>query len=84
MIWEKNYNQQFHKNRLIGLGEPDYYDWLANDKMSQEPRIALLSLLDDNNRHYIKDKFSDTEWKIYSKMLENNVLKTFVVNDIQL
>ena len=54
----------------------DYYDWLANDKMSQEPRIALLSLLDDNNRHYIKDKFSDTEWKIYSKMLENNVLKT--------
>lgn len=54
----------------------EYYDWLANDKMAKEPRIALLSLLDKENRHYVKDKFSDTEFKVYSKMLENNVLKT--------
>jgi hydrogenase maturation protein HypF len=54
----------------------EYYDWLANDKMAKEPRLALLSLLDAENRHYIKDKFSETEWKIYTKMLENNVLKT--------
>lgn len=54
----------------------EYYDWLANDKMAKEPRIALLSLLENENTHYIKDKFSDTEWKIYTKMLQNNVLKT--------
>jgi hydrogenase maturation protein HypF len=44
--------------------------------MAKEPRIALLSLLENENTHYIKDKFSDTEWKIYTKMLQNNVLKT--------
>ena len=54
----------------------EYYDWLANDKMAQEPRIALLSLLEKENRSYIIDKFSVSEYKIYTKMLENNVLKT--------
>ncbi len=54
----------------------EYFDWLANDKMSQEPRIALLSLLENKNRNLIRDKFSKIEWKVYTKILENNVLKT--------
>ena len=44
--------------------------------MAKEPRISLLSLLYNENRRDISDKFSDTEWKIYTKMLDNNVLKT--------
>ncbi len=54
----------------------EYFDWLANDKMAQEPRIALLSLLENKNRNLIRDKFSKIEWKVYTKILENNVLKT--------
>ncbi len=54
----------------------EYYDWLASDKMPKEPRIALLSLLEEKNRHYIKDKFSEIEFEIYIKMLQTNSLKT--------
>ena len=54
----------------------EYFDWLANDKMAQEPRLSLLSLLDETKRHYIRHKFSDAEWKVYTKMLKKNVLKT--------
>ena len=54
----------------------EYFNWIANDKMAKEPRLSLFSLLNDNTRHLIKDKFSSTEWKIYSKTLKNNTLKT--------
>ena len=66
----------YENHKMERVTHFEYYDWLANDKMVQEPRIALLSLLDDKNRHYIKNKFSETEWKIYTKMLQNNPLKT--------
>ena len=54
----------------------EYFDWIANDKMAKEPRLSLFSLLNDDTRELIKDKFSSTEWKIYSKTLNNNSLKT--------
>ena len=54
----------------------EYYDWLANDKMAKEPRIALFSLLSDENKAFAKAKFSQTEWNVYSKMLQNYTLKT--------
>lgn len=54
----------------------EYFDWIANDKMAKEPRLSLFSLLNDDTRHLIKDKFSATEWKIYSKTLKKNTLKT--------
>ena len=66
----------YENHRMERVSHFEYYDWLANDKMSQEPRIALFSLLEGKDRQYIKKKFSDTEWRIYTKMLENNVLKT--------
>lgn len=66
----------YENHKMERVNHFEYYDWLANDKMAQEPRIALLSLLETDNRHYIKDKFSDIEWKLYRKMLQNNVLKT--------
>ena len=66
----------YENRKMKRVNHFEYYDWLANDKMAQEPRIALLSLLDNKNKHYIKDKFSETEWQIYTKMLENNTLKT--------
>ena len=66
-----------YENRTIQRANHfEYFDWLANDKMAQEPRLSLLSLLDETQRHHIRHKFSDTEWKVYTKMLENSTLKT--------
>ena len=44
--------------------------------MAKEPRLALFSLLDSEHRSFIKDKFSETEWNIYSSMIKTNTLKT--------
>tara|TARA_R110002167_G_scaffold183870_2_gene384310 strand:- start:31 stop:591 length:561 start_codon:yes stop_codon:yes gene_type:complete len=33
-------------------------------------------MLPENSRDIAKSKFSETEWKVYNKMLENNSLKT--------
>ena len=66
-----------YRNQSIGrVNHFEYYDWLANDKMAKEPRLALLCILEGNDREYIKDKFSETEWKIYERILAQNRLKT--------
>lgn len=67
-----NYENK-HMNRL---GHFEYVDWLAADKMAKEPRLSLLSMLPESNRTLARDKFSDTEWKIYTRLLANNDQKT--------
>jgi len=54
----------------------EYVDWIAADKMAREPRLSLLSFLPENERDGARHKFSETEWKVYTKALENNTLKT--------
>ena len=66
----------YQGNKIERLTHFEYYDWLANDKMAKEPRLALFSLLDSEHRSFIKDKFSETEWNIYSSMIKTNTLKT--------
>ncbi|WP_178989447.1 carbamoyltransferase HypF [Winogradskyella schleiferi] len=66
----------YQNNEIERLSHFEYYDWLANDKMAKEPRLALFSLLDDYNKEIIKHKFSETEWSIYSKTIKSNSLKT--------
>jgi len=60
-------------NRLTHF---EYFDWIANDKMAKEPRLSLLSLLDEDDREHIQSKFSSTEWSVYNKILSKNTLKT--------
>ena len=66
----------YENNTIERVSHFEYYDWLANDKMAKEPRISLLSLLGEENKEQIKDKFTSTEWTIYNKMLLSNNLKT--------
>lgn len=54
----------------------EYFDWMASDKMAKEPRLSLFSLLNEENRGLIEDKFTKTEWKIYTKTIKTNTLKT--------
>ena len=52
----------------------EYFDWLAGDKMSKEPRLSLLSLCDEES--VLKAKFSEAELKIYRTLKKKNRLKT--------
>ena len=66
----------YEKHKMKRLSHFEYVDWIAADKMAKEPRLSLLSMLSDSERETVKHKFSETEWKIYNKMLEGNDLKT--------
>ncbi len=66
----------FENQKIERLTHFEYVDWIAADKMAKEPRLSLLSIFPVSERELIKPKFSETEWKIYNKMLENNSLKT--------
>ncbi|WP_157663377.1 carbamoyltransferase HypF [Gilvibacter sp. SZ-19] len=66
----------YENYKIERLTHFEYFDWLTNDKMAKEPRLALFSLLDDETKPFIKDKFTETEWKIYSKTIKTNKLKT--------
>lgn len=66
-----------YENKQINrLGHFEYVDWLAADKMAKEPRLSLFSMLPESNRALASGKFSETEWKIYTKLLETNDRKT--------
>ena len=54
----------------------NYFDCLAGDKMSTEPRISLLSLLDENQQGILEDKFTPEELNIYNTLKHSNTLKT--------
>lgn len=63
----------------------DYFDFILGDKMPKEPRISALSACWDvmGAEDFLKDKFSKTEWQVYSKLLEkNNPLQTSSVGRI--
>ncbi len=58
----------------------DKFDYILGDKMSKEPRISAISIthnIEEADKH-IKKKFSDTELKIYRKLLskQNNLKST--------
>jgi len=54
----------------------EYFNWLAGDKMSKEPKLSLLSLAHDDMQSVLSDKFSETEIAIYQSLKKNNKLKT--------
>lgn len=62
--------------KMVRLTHFEYVNWIAADKMAKEPRLSLLSVLPETEKDKAKSKFSETEWKVYNKMLANNSLKT--------
>ena len=50
------------------------FDFILADKMVREPRISLLSIArnTDGMEPLVKPKFSETEWKIYNRLLQNS------------
>ncbi|MCI2228246.1 carbamoyltransferase HypF [Polaribacter sp. MSW13] len=66
----------YQNKKMKRLTHFNYFNWIANDKMAKEPRLALLSLMSNENKQLIENKFSKTEWSVYNKMLASNKLKT--------
>jgi hydrogenase maturation protein HypF len=66
----------YHNHSIERLTHIEYFDWLANDKMAKEPQLALFCLLDKKYKEDYKHKFSNTEWSVYTRMLQTNTLKT--------
>ena len=53
-----------------------YFNWLAGDKMSKEPRLSLMALGSPEMETFIDNKFSKEEISIYRKLMKSNKLKT--------
>jgi len=66
----------YENKKIERLTHFEYFDWIANDKMAKEPRLSLLSLLNEEDSDLIKGKFTKTEWNVYTKLLKKNGLKT--------
>lgn len=51
-----------------------YFPQLMGDKMSKEPRLSALSLLQnfEERENLLKEKFTDNEWIFYHKSLHQN------------
>ena len=57
----------------------EYFDFILGDKMPKEPRISALSACwnIEGAEYFLKDKFSEVEWQVYSKLLaKENPLQT--------
>jgi hydrogenase maturation protein HypF len=67
----------FEKREITRYDHLPYFDFILGDKMVREPRISALSICHEieGSEKYLKNKFSDKEWQIYNKLLnqENNL-----------
>jgi len=67
---------EYHSGEIMRVSHFEYFDWLAGDKMSKEPRISLLSLADDDLMAEVSKRFSKEEMSIYKAVKKQNALKT--------
>jgi len=64
----------YDKNTINRIGHLDYYPWIHGDKMSKTPKISALAISDSNP--FFKEDFDDNEWAIYTKAIQNPIVKT--------
>ncbi len=63
----------YHNNQVERIHHIDEFNFILGDKMPKEPRISALAIsFGITDSKIIKDKFSETEWNIYQKLLQNN------------
>ena len=67
---------KYQLNNIDRISHFEYFNWLAGDKMSKEPRLSLLSLSNTEMQPILKDKFSKEEQAIYQSLMVKNKLKT--------
>lgn len=63
----------YYKKRVERIDHINEFNFILGDKMPKEPRISALAItFGVSDSKIIKDKFSETEWNIYQKLLQNN------------
>ena len=67
---------EYQNSKINRITHFNYFNWIASDKMSKEPRLSLLSLANNEMQSILKEKFSDEELSIYQSLKKNNKLKT--------
>ena len=67
---------EYQSKEIKRVSHFEYFDWLAGDKMSKEPRISLLSLADDDLMAEVSKRFSKEEMAVYQTIKKQNTLKT--------
>jgi hydrogenase maturation protein HypF len=62
----------YQNNEMNRVAHLDYFSQLLGDKMSREPRLSALSLLQNfpNQQFIIQKYFSKQEWQYYQQLLE--------------
>lgn len=66
----------YNNSEIERISYINYVNWFAGDKMAKEPRLSLLSFMTEEMTSVVKEKFTDQEWNIYTKIKNNNTLKT--------
>jgi hydrogenase maturation protein HypF len=67
---------EYSSNTIERISHFEYFDWLAGDKMSKEPKLSLFSLSSSEMEKTLNDKFKEHEILIYQKLKSKNKLKT--------
>ncbi len=66
----------YRNKKIERLTHFEYFNWLAGDKMAQEPRLSLFSLIDDTEEEVLNQKFTPHELDIYRALKKTSELKT--------
>jgi hydrogenase maturation protein HypF len=64
----------YKNNQIKHISQLENFSWILGDKMSKSPKISALSL-SENNR-YLSSFFTENEWKIYTKLINEKTVKT--------
>ncbi len=69
---------KYEKGKIERVFHLNEFNYILGDKMAKEPKISALAIMNlvDGSSQYLKNKFSDTEWKIYKNLLQKNRLKS--------
>ncbi|WP_338356942.1 carbamoyltransferase HypF [Yeosuana marina] len=67
---------KYYSNTIERVSHFDYFNWIAGDKMSKEPRLSLLSLASKDMKNTLDDKYEIHELEIYEKLKLINPLQT--------
>lgn len=77
MIWGGEFFK-YSNHKMKRIFHLEEFEFIVADKMVKEPRISALAVshkIKEMDR-YLKNKFTNIEWNIYQKLLQNTKLKT--------
>jgi hydrogenase maturation protein HypF len=68
----------YRQGKMERIFHLDEFDYILGDKMAKEPKISAMAILHSMEaaEPCLKEKFTETEWKVYKTLLRKNRLKS--------